>query len=99
MNCVSWCQSIPGIFIVGSDKIGKKEESNCDNVLQLFASIDGKFKKIGNITSKYGHLNSVKCLDWTSNIGEDCDLVASGSLDTKIIIWSLKIDITINDSG
>lgn len=92
MGCssVCWNPSIldPQTLIVGCYYDAKKD--NKKDLVQIFAYVDSKKEHL-NIASFEGHTDTITDVEWAPQFGRSFHLLATSSLDKKIIIW--KVDL------
>ena len=86
-----WNQNIfdPQTLVVGC--YYDKEKNNAKELIQIYGYSDTK-KEYVLLNTLVGHTNSITDVQWAPQFGRSYHMIASSSLDGKVIIWKVMVD-------
>jgi nucleoporin SEH1 len=95
---VCWNPSIldPQTLVVGCYYDPKKNNKN--ELVQIYAYIDSKkeYALVGSLNEE-GHTNTVTDVEWAPQFGRSFHLIASCSMDKRIIFWKVDLKYEMNN--
>jgi len=99
-SCIFWNPSTfdnPS-FIVGCYYDQKK--GNIKDLLQIYIYNEKQKDYINavNLYSENGHKNNIVDVEWAPQLGRSFHLIATSSVDKKLIIWKLKFIYPIENT-
>lgn len=83
-------------MVVGCYYDAKKDNKN--DLIQIYSYFDSKkeYVLIGTL-SEDGHTDSITDVEWAPQFGRSYHLIASCSLDKKLIIWKIELKFDLNN--